>query len=125
MTASADAAIFAVAWTTLKTRRGETVTYQSGSAEVELTAVFTQPQKNQVDGEESMVFESRSWDILIDPSWPDDAPAAFTNLEPGHGDIITRSDGTTYKVQPSDPGDPVWRWSDGQHTWRRVFVEES
>jgi hypothetical protein len=124
LTASADAALFEVAWTALKARRGESVTYASGSASVVITAVFTQPKANQVDGEENIVYESRSWDMLINPTWPDDAPAAFDDLEPSQGDTVTRSDGSVYQVQPSDAIDACWRYSDGQHTWRRVFVQE-
>ena len=124
MTVSADAELFNIAWTVLKARRGESVTYTSGSASVVLTGVFSQPKANQVDGEENIVFESRAWDVLIDPTWPDNAPAAFSGLEPSQGDTITRSDGSVYQVQRSDAVDACWRYSDGQHTWRRVFVQE-
>ena len=112
-------------WTALKAQRGETLTYRSGSSEASLTGVLTRPAPAQVDGEGNVVFESRAWDVLIDPAWPDDAPAAFTSdYEPLIGDEIERDDGTIYKVQPSDVADACWRWSDGSHTFRRVFVEE-
>lgn len=122
--AHAQTAIFSATWATTKTLRGETATYQRGDSSVQLTVVFSRPNANQVDGEESIVFESRSYDALIDPDWPESAPAAFSNAEPEHGDRIVRSDGTEYVVQPSDAADACWRWSDGNRTFRRVFIEE-
>lgn len=70
MTTPLAATLKALAWKATKTQRGETVTYYSGDDSVELTAVFSRPNPVQVDGEENVVFESRSWDILIDPTWP-------------------------------------------------------
>lgn len=122
---SADAAIFASHWAMLKARRGEVVTYRIGSDSVELTAVMTQPKARQVDADNNVAIESKAWEFLIDPAWPADAPAAFAGVKPSHGDVIEREDGETFRVQPSSPDGPYWRWSDGQHTWRRVFAEES
>lgn len=113
----------ALAWTTLKALRGETVRYHVGSASVELTAVFAKPDASQVDTEDNLVLESRAWDVLIDPAWPSSAPAAFSGLEPGRGHKIVRADGSTYFVQPSDSNQTCWRWSDALHTWRRVHTE--
>lgn len=124
MTNPADAVLFDASWQTLKAVRGETVTYHRADDSVELTAVFSRPNAAQVDGEESVVFESRSYDALIDADWPTTAPASFTGAEPEHGDKIERSDGTFYYVQPSDAADACWRWSDGARTFRRVFIEE-
>ena len=118
------ASLKAIQWKAVKAQRGETVTYHSGDDSVELTAVFSRPNPVQVDGEENIVFESRSWDVLIDPAWPSGAPAKFTSTyEPAHGEKVVRADGSTFLVQPSDSADLCWRWSDGDHTWRRVFVE--
>lgn len=121
---SAVAAAFAAHWTALKSRYGETVTYSSGSASVQLTAVLSQPKADQVATEESIVLESRPWTWLIDPIWPSSAPAAFATLEPSQGDTITRADGTIYQVQPSSTNGPCWRFSDGQNSFRRVYVQE-
>ena len=121
---AAIATALAAAWATTKRRNGETVTYTSGSAAVELTAVLSMPQSGQVDTQESITMESRSWNWLIDADWPANAPAAFTGLEPSQGDTITRADGTVYQVQPSSNAGPCWRYSDGQHTFRRIFCEE-
>lgn len=120
----ADASLLDAAWATAKAMRGEPVTYQSGSAEVELTAIFSRPEVSQVDGEENFVFTSRNWDVLIDASWPSNAPGAFSGLKPAQGDKIIRADGSEYYVQPSDATGLCWRWSDGAHTFRRVFTEE-
>lgn len=118
------AALQQVAWDILKQQRGEAVTFAFGSASVSLTGVFTRPNQGQVDTSEAVVIESRSWDVLIDPSWPDDAPEEFTDLEPQRGAIITRADGSQYVVQPSEADQVEWRWSGPNHTWRRVHVEE-
>lgn len=114
----------AATWTALKAQRGETLTYRSGSLEASVTGIISRPAAGQIDGEENLVYESRAWDVLIDPDWPVGAPAAFTRYEPLIGDEIERADGTIYKVQPSDVADATWRWSDGNHTFRRVFVEQ-
>jgi hypothetical protein len=120
------ASVKAIAWKAVKAQRGETVTYYSGDDSVELTAVFSRPNPQQVDGEAEIVFESRNWDVLIDPTWPSGAPAIFAaDYEPEHGDKLVRADGTAYKVQPSDSSDLCWRWADSDKTFRRVFVEAS
>jgi len=114
----------ATAWRTTKTLRGQTVTYHSRSDSVQLVCVLSRPQSQQADGEEEITFESRSWNALIDPTWPADAPDAFTRHEPSLGDRIVTADGTTYLVQPSEAGDTAWRWSDGHKTFRRINVEQ-
>ena len=60
----ADAAALAVAWSTIKARRGVTVTYASGSDSVSLAAVFTQPEADQVDGEEIDLWSARDTLVL-------------------------------------------------------------
>lgn len=124
MTNPAAKALFDAHWATLKSQRGETVTYHRADDSVELTAVFSRPNAIQVDGEQTAVFESRSYDALIDPAWPAGAPESFNGAEPEHGDKIERSDGSLYYVQPSDAADACWRWADGMRTFRRVFIEE-
>lgn len=123
MTTSHERAL-AANWRALKRLRGETITYSIGSQSIAITAVFTRAAASKVDGEENIVFQSRPSDILIDPTWPDDAPAAFTNAEPTTGDLVTRADGTVFQVQPSDSVNLTWRYSDGNNTFRRVFLGE-
>lgn len=121
---TSDAELYAIAWTALKARRGEEITYHSGDESVAVTAVFTRPVEEQVDGDENIVFEKRQWDVLLDPQWPDSAPVAFTDYQPSPGDLVERADGTLFRVTPETGSDPAWRWSGSEHTWRRVFIAE-
>lgn len=121
-TAPPSAALLQLAWRVLKAQRGERVTYHAGSYSVELTAVLTRPTAAQVDTNEDAVIESRAWDWLIDPA--DLIDADGETIEPARGNKIERSDGTVYRIQPSDARGLCWRWSEGQHTWRRTHTEQ-
>lgn len=120
-------------WTTLRARYGERVRYTAGdlvivgTTELPLKAVPARVDGQQVSLNDASTVTSRSQDWLFDPAELVDENG--DQIEPKHGHQIERlsDDGTivleTYRVQPTDTAEDVWRWSEGTHTWRRVHSE--
>jgi hypothetical protein len=116
-------------WLTLRAMYGEPITYRAGDLVLtnhpitgeRLKGVPARVDATQVATGESTVATSRSQDWLLDPDELVDETGQ--RVEPRHGHTITRESGEIFKVQPTDTSDDVWRWSDGFHTWRRVFSE--
>jgi hypothetical protein len=115
--------LHAAAWRSLQLIKGEAVVYNvhsTVSISIEL-AVLTQPKTGRIDITDSVGFESRRWNWLIDPN--DLVLPNRTVIIPAHGHSITRGDGSKYIVTP-DNNDLCWRWSDASQVWRRVFCQE-
>lgn len=96
---------------------GEVISYSDGAATVSgITAVKSRPRFSQIDIAEGFVIGSKNWEFLVRYS--------DVGREPKLGHTITDSAGNEYRVQPSNPTDNPWRWSDGQQTFIRIFVEQ-
>jgi hypothetical protein len=115
-----------LAWRHLQRFHGEAIEYHTDdetTIEIAL-AVLTRPNATQVNVSEAVTFDSRNWNWLIDPE--DLVSVDGHPITPEQGNWIIRvSDGTKYSLQPGPAGDLVWRWSDGNHIWRRVYCEEA
>ncbi|QDV26933.1 hypothetical protein [Aureliella helgolandensis] len=108
-------------WRTLLKTRGVLVTYKAtGFVIAELKVVFTRPGEDQVDMSDNFSLVSKQWDVLIDPATLINPTG--TPIEPELGHVITKLDGTVYRVQSGDGSRNCWRWSDGLQTWRRTHT---
>lgn len=111
-------------WRTLQSIRGESVQYHTRTGlYIEIKrAVLTQPKQMRVAITDSVGFESRRWEWLIDPL--DLVLRDGTPIIPAHGHWIIRAkDNAKFVLSPNDK-DLVWRWSDASQVWRRVYTEE-
>lgn len=119
-------------WLTLRERYGERVRYTAGDLVINgptdrrLKAVPARVDGQQVSLSDASTVTSRSQDWLLDPAELVDENG--DQIEPKHGHKLERLDDAgdvveTYRVQPTDTADDVWRWSDGTHAWRRVHSE--
>lgn len=104
-------------FTRLGVLAGEVISYSDGATTVTgVTAVKSRPRSIQIDAAESFMLSSKNWEFLVRYS--------DIGREPKLGHTITDSSGVQYRVQPSNTTDNPWRWSDGQHTFVRIFVEQ-
>lgn len=113
-----------LAWQSLQAARGEEIEFHvTTSFRIEIErAVITQPNAVQVTAEDAIVMESRSWHWLVDPK---DIMRDGQLLLPSKGQwIVRKATGAKYRIQPSSTSDLCWRWSEGGHTWLRIFCEE-
>jgi len=102
----------------LQLTAGQTISYTDGSTVVSgIVAVRTLPKANQLDDTDGIIFGSKSWTWLI-------AAGDLEDIEPSLGHVITDADGVTYKVQPSNPNDLPYRWSDGFETYMEIRTEQ-
>lgn len=98
--------------------RGVDITYSDGTNTVELKAVKTSPRAQQLDDTDGVIFESNHWHWLVDGP-------ALGGIEPQLGHTITEKvGGAVFKLQPSNPNDLPYRWSDGLKTFMRIFTEQ-
>ena len=112
------------AWHTLQATRGEAVKYytRTGLFVDICLAVLTQPKTSRVDITDSVGFESRRWEWLIDPV--DLVLSDGTPIVPANGHWIIRDKDDSKFLLAPNARDLVWRWSDASQVWRRVFTEE-
>lgn len=99
----------------LQNLRGQEIVYSNGTTSKTLVAVRTKPKPTQIDIADGVVLSSKNWEWLIN--------LVELEMTPKIGHTIV-SEQVTYKVQPSNPNDLAYRYSDGQKTFARVFTEE-
>ena len=98
--------------------RGVDITYSTGADSLEFKAIKTSPRAQQLDDTDGVIFESNHWHWLVDAS-------SLPSIEPQLGHTITEKlSGLVFKVQPSNPNDLPYRWSDGLKTFMRIFTEQ-
>ncbi len=102
---------------TIKKEMGQPITYTNGVTTWNITATRTKPNAGQLDDADGIIFGSKSWHWLI-------TAADLDGTEPALGHMITDANGIKYKVQPSNPNDLAYRWSDAFETILRVFTEQ-
>lgn len=102
---------------TIKRECGQPIIYTDGVTIWEITATRTKPAAGQLDDADGIIFGSRSFHWLI-------TAADLGGTMPALGHMITDAAGVKYKVQPSNPSDLAYRWSDGFKTILRVFTEQ-
>lgn len=102
---------------TIKKETGRPITYSNGVTTWSIAATRTKPSARQLDDADGIIFGSKSWHWII-------TAADLDGIEPALGHMITDENGVQYKVQPSNPNDLAFRWSDANETIMRVFTEQ-
>ena len=98
----------AVAFAAAQAVHGEQITYTQGATTITITqAIRGQSDPMRMAVQEGVNLEDIVQDWLIDY---DDFDNDGSPITPDRNDVITDSNGTTYRVLPAGSEEPVWRW---------------
>lgn len=115
------ALVFQEAWSVIKTLHGRNVSLNYGEGTIsDLRVVKTRPGAQAVQGED-VIVESYAWDFLVEPA---DLVVNGEQIIPREGFEIVEQDGTIHRLMPTDQTNLVYRYSDHNKTWMRLFAEQ-